>query len=179
MRYWYDTEFIEDGKTIDLISIGVVAEDGREYYAISTEFDPKKASDWVKENVLRHLPPRNVGQLDSPRLREEALAWKRRAQIKADLLAFCDGYKYGRPEFWGYYSAYDHVVLCQLFGTMMDLPTGWPMYTRDLQQWCDEMGIAHLPEQDKDQHHALADARWHRKVWMVLNHYATSQSAGG
>jgi hypothetical protein len=30
MRYWLDTEFIEDGKTIDLISIGIVAEDGRE-----------------------------------------------------------------------------------------------------------------------------------------------------
>lgn len=31
MRYFYDTEFIEDGHTIELISIGVVAEDGREY----------------------------------------------------------------------------------------------------------------------------------------------------
>ncbi len=39
MRYWYDTEFIEDGKTIDLISIGIVAEDGRELYLQSVEFD--------------------------------------------------------------------------------------------------------------------------------------------
>jgi hypothetical protein len=31
MRFWFDTEFIEDGKTIDLMSIGVVAEDGRKY----------------------------------------------------------------------------------------------------------------------------------------------------
>jgi hypothetical protein len=29
MKYYYDTEFIEDGRTIDLISIGIVAEDGR------------------------------------------------------------------------------------------------------------------------------------------------------
>ena len=29
MRYFYDTEFIEDGRTIELISIGVAAEDGR------------------------------------------------------------------------------------------------------------------------------------------------------
>lgn len=33
MKYFLDTEFHEDGKTIDLISIGIVAEDGREYYA--------------------------------------------------------------------------------------------------------------------------------------------------
>lgn len=47
MRYFYDTEFIEDGHTIELISIGVVAEDGREYYAVSTEFDPERAGSWV------------------------------------------------------------------------------------------------------------------------------------
>src|SRR5258708_2885453 len=55
MRYWMDCEFIEDGHTIELISIGIVAEDGREYYAQSGEFDRRNASDWVKENVLSHL----------------------------------------------------------------------------------------------------------------------------
>lgn len=159
MRYWYDTEFVDTGTIIDLISIGIVAEDGREYYAISTEFDPSNASDWVKENVLIYLPPREVGT-----------QWKSRAEIKADLLAFCDGYQYGRPEFWGYYSAYDHVALCQLFGTMMDLPTGWPMYTRDIKQWCDQLGNPVLPKQEAGEHHALADARWTRKAWEFLNH---------
>ena len=33
MKYFYDTEFIDDGHTINLISIGIVAEDGHEYYA--------------------------------------------------------------------------------------------------------------------------------------------------
>ncbi len=40
MRYFYDCEFIEDGRTIELVSIGVVDENGREFYAVSTEFDP-------------------------------------------------------------------------------------------------------------------------------------------
>lgn len=40
-RYFYDTEFIEDGKTIDLISIGVVCEDGREFYAESQEAESR------------------------------------------------------------------------------------------------------------------------------------------
>ena len=48
MRYFYDTEFIDNGRTIELISIGVAAEDGREYYAISTEFDPEQAGRWVR-----------------------------------------------------------------------------------------------------------------------------------
>lgn len=57
MKYFLDCKFIEDGKTIDLISIGIVAEDGREYYAISNEFYPEKANEWVVENVLKNLPP--------------------------------------------------------------------------------------------------------------------------
>ena len=52
MKYFLDTEFIEDGKTIDLISIGIVAEDGREYYAINSECDFPKANDWIKEKGL-------------------------------------------------------------------------------------------------------------------------------
>jgi len=166
MRYFYDTEFIEDGSTIDLLSIGIVAEDGREFYAQTIRAQNYKKNpelcrhDWVRKNVLPHLDDTGMAKAD----------------LVAAVLEFCDSYKYDRPEFWGWYSAYDHVALCQLFGTMMDLPTGWPMYTRDLQQWCDQIGM-HPPEQDKDQHHALADARWNRKLWLVLNHYATSQGA--
>jgi 3'-5' exoribonuclease-like protein len=161
MRYFYDCEFIENGSTIDLISIGVVAEDGREYYAISTEFKPKKANDWVKRNVLVHLPPRNPNPAyESPRICHEARAWKKRAQIKADLLEFCDPRRDGPIAFWGYYSSYDHVALCQIFGTMMDLPKGWPMLTYDLRQLLDWLGHQSVTQPDDAPHHALTDARW-------------------
>jgi len=169
MRYWYDTEFIEDGSTIDLISIGIVAEDRREYYAISTEFSAKKASDWVKENVLVHLPPRSPNPAyESPRVVEESRAWKSRVEIMKGVWQFCHVEAYGKPELWGYYSDYDHVALCQLFGTMMDLPKRWPMYTRDIKQWCDALGNPELPKQGKGEHHALADARWNKRAWEFL-----------
>ena len=181
MRYWYDTEFIENGVTIDLISIGIVAEDGREYYAISTEFNAKRASDWVRENVLAHLPPRSPNPAyESPRIVEESKAWKSRAEIMKDLFHFCSVEKYGKPEFWGYYSAYDHVALCQLFGTMMDLPKGWPMYTRDLEQWADALEIPEPLEKiipNQNEHHALADARWNRSAWEYLKQIESSKNA--
>jgi hypothetical protein len=53
------------------------------------------------------------------------------------------------------YADYDWVVLCQLFGAMVDLPKGWPMYCRDIKQWADELGNPQLPEQGKGEHHAL------------------------
>lgn len=171
MRYFYDTEFIEDGKTIDLISIGIAAEDGREFYAVSKEFNPKKASDWVKENVLAYLPHRDVNPAEvSPRIWEESKAWKTRAEIMKEVFHFCSVEKFGEPEFWGYYSAYDHVALCQLFGTMMDLPPGWPYYTKDLQQLAESLGYKSIEKliPNEKEHHALADARWNKRVWEYL-----------
>lgn len=159
MKYWYDTEFIEDGKTIDLISIGIVAEDGRTLYYENGEADLSKASDWVKENVIPHLlrdPHSTLSRIDLANYVKE----------------FCDREKYGKPEFWGYYSAYDHVALCQLFGTMMNLPKGWPMYTRDIKQLCDSLGDPKLPEQGKGEHNALADAKWNKLAWGFLIDYA-------
>ncbi|MGZ4972503.1 MAG: 3'-5' exoribonuclease domain-containing protein [Limisphaerales bacterium] len=165
MRYWYDTEFIEDGRTIELISIGIVAEDGRELYFESSDVDLFRSSEWVKDNVVCHLWHK---QKDKSAFNEWSLTntntggLSSRNAIAHAIRKFCDPDKYGKPEFWAYYADYDHVVLCQLFGTMMDLPDGWPMYTRDIKQLCDSLGNPKLPEQESAEHHALADARWTR-----------------
>jgi len=42
------------------------------------------------------------------------------------------------PEFYGYYADYDWVLFCSLFGKMIDLPAGFPMYCIDLKQMLDE-----------------------------------------
>lgn len=146
MRFFYDTEFIEDGSTIELISIGIVAEDGREYYAVSTEFDAADANDWVRDNVLDKLPERSHP------------AWKSRAQIRSDVFAFLTG---GRtpPELWAWVGAYDHVVLAQLWGDMRALPREMPRYTRELKQYWIMAGRPRLPQLPAGNHDALVDAR--------------------
>ncbi len=42
MKYFLDTEFIEDGKTIDLISIGIVDKNGNCIYLINGNCDFSK-----------------------------------------------------------------------------------------------------------------------------------------
>lgn len=157
MKYFLDTEFIESGprKPIQLISIGIVAEDGSQFYAISSEFDPSWASQWVHENVLDHLEAKDA----EPRRTLPQIAEAIRAFVGSD----------AAPEFWGYYADYDWVVFAQLFGTMMDLPKGFPMYCRDLKQWCDQLGNPKLPEQSSTEHNALHDARWNKVAWEFLN----------
>lgn len=157
MRYFLDTEFCEDGKTIELLSIGVVSEDGREFYAENEEADWGKANDWVKQNVLNQL--RHADWLSNV---------MKRSEIAEALVLFCDPSRYGKPEFWGYFSDYDWVVVAQLFGTMMDLPEDWPMYCLDIKQFAMSVGNPLLPVQGKNEHHALQDALWNRRAYDFL-----------
>lgn len=167
-KYFIDTEFHEHKKpvkflgitirkvwTIDLISIGIVCEDGRHYYAMNRDLNLKHArkNKWLKENVLDKLPekqPLYPGNGGSPRIWQESMRWLPMSQIKQEVIDFCGGkaewdesgsfyaYRDGTPEFYGYYADYDWVVFCWMFGTMMDLPNGFPMYCKDLKQMLDE-----------------------------------------
>src|SRR5215469_2516578 len=180
MKYWIDTEFIEDGHTIDLISLGIVAEDGRDNYWQNRDCQFSQANEWVQEHVIPHLehlecdsrmpslwskPPHRV-RCDGPDV--PSCPWRWRTQIRDELIRFCDPGRYGKPEFWVAEADYDWVALCQLFGRMIDLPKGWPMYCRDIKQWADELGNPQLPCSGKGEHHALADAQWNRQAWEFL-----------
>ena len=154
MQYFVDTEFIEDGKTIDLVSLAIVAEDGRELYLVSSEFDPEKASEWVRQHVLTNL----AGD-------DGVIPYCTRAEMKQRVLDFVGPEK---PRFWSYYGAYDWVAIAQLMGTMMDLPGHWPMYCMDIKQWCVQCGDPQLPPQASTEHNALADARWNRDAYQFL-----------
>lgn len=280
MNYYYDCEFLEGtqtkrilgvpyGKTpptIDLISIGIVAEDGRELYLISKEFNLKEAWNrydwystttnksstseqdkdfkvyWIRENVLKpvfiellikHLECGNLNNLEGIFEQEKTSVeskftyplfkyllkkyGKTREEIKQGIFDFVnpnlmfsvtaynnselkpggkldnffnthdvtsDGkYYYAQPKFYGYYSAYDHVALCWLFGKMIDLPKGFPMYTIDLKQelessetqlsngdWVVGNDLKTLPNypQNTNKHSAIFDARWNRDLHNFL-----------
>lgn len=147
MRFWFDTEFYENGRTIRLISIGIIAEDGREYYAETPASRHLSGrTKWLRENVRPHLRGGDV--------------IKYMNVIAYEIVEFMGS----KPEIWAYYADYDWVALCQLYGRMINLPQGWPMYCRDLKQLVDSIGNPPLPKQE-NVHDALADARWCAQVW--------------
>jgi len=185
VRYWYDSEFLEDGKTIELISIGIVAEDGREYYAVNDDItkSPRrpfkgrlprriKRHEWLMSNVVPSLPkPHGDWNLQMPKswlFNYHDPSVKRPAVIADQVASFL--LADGTPELWADYGAYDHVVLCQLWGRMIDLPDGMPMFTNDIQQEALRQGVPwdQLPQQAEGQHNALADARHCRERWRFL-----------
>lgn len=188
--YCYDTEFLEDGHTIELISIGIVCEDGREYYAVNEDMpvDRIKADEWLSLNVWKHLPVvgyrehtvgyagnlstavKTPGHLD----RRSTLIKPKRLianEVREFLLAEAGNgsEKHLMPELWAYYAAYDHVALAQLWGRMINLPKGIPMWTHDLMQEVDRVGLSPeaIPPAETE-HNALADARWNMALYREL-----------
>jgi len=156
LNLYYDTEFNANGEVIQLISIGIVTDDGREFYAESSEFDESTCNDFVKKEVLPKLGPKE--------------SRKTLVEIKKELLDFIGG---DLPRFIAYVASYDHVVLCIIFGAMSDLPSHFPKYSWDVKQKMEELGIKRLPDQDKKgAHNALDDARWCKKAadYLVKDH---------
>jgi hypothetical protein len=182
VKYFLDTEFIEFGhsRPIELISLGMVSDDNRSFYA---QVLPRHGGMWLRANdfVARYVYPQ-LGHFDMgsfernciPALApgdgrcSEECPWIRRENLKERILAFVGDEK---PEFWGYYADYDWVVFCQIFGAMIDLPKGWPMYCRDLKQWADSLMHATFPPKPKEacEHNALVDAIWNREAHTALS----------
>lgn len=264
MKYFLDIEFIEGTQrlrksfiealfatkiytepTIDIISIGITCEDGRQYYAISKDFNLKEAWNrydlklekpedsrqrrfknyWIRENVLKPIweelmikdyvsfcgEKMTIDELNSVKMTYRHFKklikkyGKSNKLIAEEVRQFClpthgfvrDWYedKYGKldisleysklkeyeenfdkeyqsyqnPEFYGYYSDYDWVVFCWLFGKMIDLPKGFPMFAFDIQQQIEEYKI------DKEQllkevpqtncHNSLSNALWNKNAY--------------
>lgn len=259
-NYYLDCEFLEGTQkekfpislfrketkpTIDLISIGIVAEYGREFYAVSKDFNLKEAWNrfdwkehksthkededkklvqkvyWIRENVLKPI----FDELLSKSMQDKGdfvrdnfftaysgftyshlkalikYYGKTNEQIAFDVKNFCGdidsrvrSFKKGDsfdPKFYAYYADYDWVAFCWLFGKMMDLPNGFPMYCNDLKQDYDffnanfierkkrnAVGNIHksinelkdfkdYPKQENE-HSAICDARFNRDLHKFL-----------
>lgn len=156
MKIFFDAEFYENGKVIELISIGMVREDGESYYAETLNArNIADMTEWLRINVQPHLIGKEKDKL----------------KIKSEIINFVGE----TPEFWAYYADYDWVVLCQLFGTMMDLPGSWPMFCMDIKQLAVMKGDPELPRQIGAEHSALSDAIWNKQAWEFLNSLPTQK----
>lgn len=167
VKYFYDTEFHERGGAyaIEAISIGIVSEDGREFYRVYDDFDTRAVAQnhWLMKNVMSSIKHDKFVVADfegMPLVRDIYITdpdCKPRAQIAQDIIDFVAGTE---PEWWNWYGAYDHVVLYQTFGTMMDKPHDFPMFSCDIKQLHRDKGYPAMPRQPNGLHNALEDARW-------------------
>lgn len=195
MRIYYDTEFHEDGQRIELLSIGMVRQDGQRLYRVISDHGAISRAvnhDWLRENVVRHLPvtirdrgPEVFGYRWSWAWDYEHSDYEfvySRAEVADHVRDFVLGS--ADPELWAWYGAYDHVAICQLFGRMIDLPDGFPMFTCDIRQeaartCCDLRQEDGPVKPEGVAHNALHDAIWdlHAHEWLIHREHAHLDSS--
>jgi hypothetical protein len=179
MKYFFDTEFIEWAGGIDLVSIGIVSENGDTYYAENTTFDQRNADQWVIDNVLAKLEywgnplsSKGYGNISTKGARGSLCteAFATEVQISNTILGWMDMVGPDRhPQFYAYYAAYDWVIFARLFGRLIDKPAHFPMWVRDLKQMMWERGLSKEWKQQicpdpEGEHNALVDAQWNKQL---------------
>jgi hypothetical protein len=120
MKAFFDFEFTGLHKDTTPISLGIVTDDDRSFYAEFTDYDKTQVDGWIQENVIDNLLFNDedpfIHELSShtfvkgttQEIREGLHNWMR---------------KFNKLEFWSDVIPYDGVLLNDLVGVLEDVPT--------------------------------------------------------
>lgn len=157
----FDTEFVDAGDHLALISIGLVRADGSELYLENRDFMADSGhlvDDWMADHVLAKTFLMTAPN-DSRIVGRDEMAGR--------VLDFVT--ETGRkPSLWAHYASYDWVALCQLYGRMLDLPDAFPRFAMDFRVAQDLSGVKPPSQSKVNSHHALIDARWGKLAFEAL-----------
>lgn len=133
MKVYFDTEFTGLHKDTTLISIGLIAENGKTFYAELIDYDKSQCNEWINENVIGNLKFSDgkftrVSQSEKDGIEMRVTKDILKEQLKSWLSQF------NIVQFISDVCHYDFVLLIDLFGTAFDLPTGISASYHDINQ---------------------------------------------
>lgn len=143
-RYFVDTEFTSLDNA-ELISVGIVSQDGREFYAERSHFAREACSDFVHTHVLPQLGKMPTRVLTDAQLRNELRKWIAAIPLDPPPVLCCDAGG----------ATYDLPLLYFALGG--PLPRGWS--TEDVSPLIDPVLLNSYHATHGGDHHALHDAR--------------------
>lgn len=119
-KIFFDTEFTGLHQNTTLISIGLISECGKTFYAELTDYDQKQVDDWLQKNVIENLTLKNKGL-------NEVYETVDKITFKGDLqnlkLALEYYFKqFEEVEIWSDCLSYDWVLFNQIFGHAFNIP---------------------------------------------------------
>jgi hypothetical protein len=176
-KIFFDLEFTGLTQHSTPVSLGMVSEDEKEFYAEFTDFDLLQVDDWLEENVISKLnyPDGKTNKVfyDENDL-SRIIVYGESIQIRYYLEKWLS--QFDKVEIWGDCLAYDWVLFCQLFGGALNLPKNVYYIPFDICVLFKERGIdpdidrlAFSESNSKNfQHNSLADAYSVRNCYNIL-----------
>ena len=183
MKVFFDTEFTGLHKNTTLISIGLVDEYGRAFYAEFDDYDKSQVTDWIKENVIKNLKfkyaPIGGTNPEDP----DVMNFKgSKDTIRSSLLEWLK--PYDKVEFVSDVCHYDFVLLIDLLvDSALDLPENLSANCIDLntiialmEKMSDKKAFDYSREElvqkyhrdvKGDKHNSLYDARVIKEIYQA------------
>lgn len=183
MKIFFDTEFTGLHKNTTLISIGLVSEDNRQFYAELIDYDENQCDSWIQENVVNHLYSKNWEIRENNYISNYHIGGKYEiAKVLGNWFA-----QFDNVELVSDVCHYDMVLLIDLFGGAFQLPKKVcpacydinqdiaRVYNISLQEAFDKSREDILYQHYKDnaikgdKHNALYDAKVIKELYQILN----------
>lgn len=180
MKIFFDCEFTGLHKGTTLISIGMISENGKKFYAELSDYDRSQVNDWINKNVLAYRWYHS-GRFswDIPHY----YIYGDKINVRHELKKYLS--QFDTVELVSDCSHYDMMLFIDLFGTAFDLPSnvcpacydlnqdiakfhqvdGYTAFDISREEILSNNGI----EIKGDKHNALYDAEVIRALYYVLN----------
>src|SRR5574344_1391316 len=136
MKLFFDTEFTGLHKDTSLISIGIISEDNKHFYAELNDYDKSQVDEWILKNVIDNLLYNDNTTLFDMDNNKNIIMKDTKANVKKVLLKWLhDNFNDETIEFVSDVSSYDFVLLVDLIaGCALDLPDNVVPYCYDINQ---------------------------------------------
>jgi hypothetical protein len=116
-KIFFDTEFTGLHQNTTLISIGLISECGKTFYAELTDYDKNQVDDWLQKNVIDNLIlPHDLG---GNGIGVDGYVGNTQF-IKEKLTEWIS--QFNQVEIWSDCLAYDWVLFNQIFGHAFNIP---------------------------------------------------------
>ena len=134
MKIFFDTEFTGLHKNTTLISIGLVDENGRTFYAEFSDYDRSQCDNWIKDNVIYNLKFIKSAQLEYfVNIHENSWeAYGDKEYIKLVLTDWLSTYE--DVQLVSDCCHYDMVLFIDIFGGAFDIPSNVNPVCHDINQ---------------------------------------------
>lgn len=174
MKVFFDTEFTGLQQHTTLISIGMVSDDGRTFYAEFNDYDETQVHGWIENNVIANLlfaPPAEGQQEHCMKSRVDQgttlnNAWNlemrgSRNDVRKALEEWLRQFE--EVEIWSDCLAFDWVLFCQLFGHAFRIPKNVYYIPFDICTLFKVHGID--PDIDREQFSQMTNGKKHNALW--------------
>ena len=176
-KIFFDTEFTGLHQNTTLISIGLISECGKTFYAELTDYDKSQIDEWLETNVISNLKlkvPNEIQEVIHTVYGEHHTVCSNTEWLKKELGFWLE--QFGEVEIWSDCLSYDWVLFNQIFGHAFNIPKNvyyipfdicTLFYAKGIDADISREAFAEMSE-GSQKHNALWDAKVIRQCFVKL-----------